>query len=211
MNQLSDLPLPLSPRFLSALNYATSLHARQFRKGTKIPYISHLYSVAALVMEAGGTEAEVTAALLHDAVEDQGGAPILALIRDQFGVKVADIVNGCTDDIPEADKPKKPWRIRKEAYIAHLGKASCSVRLVSNADKLHNARCILKDYKELGEALWQRFNASRDDILWYYLALADIFLQNPTNRQLATELGETVALLNSHCDSLRSGEKCTRD
>ena len=142
MNQLSDLPLPLSPRFLSALNYATSLHARQFRKGTKIPYISHLYSVAALVMEAGGTEAEVTAALLHDAVEDQGGAPILALIRDQFGVKVADIVNGCTDDIPEADKPKKPWRIRKEAYIAHLGKASCSVRLVSNADKLHNARCI---------------------------------------------------------------------
>ena len=74
MNQLSDLPLPLSPRFLSALNYATSLHARQFRKGTKVPYISHLYSVAALVKEAGGTEAELTAALLHDAVEDQGGA-----------------------------------------------------------------------------------------------------------------------------------------
>ena len=83
MNELSDLPLPLSPRFLSGINYATSLHARQFRKGTNVPYISHLYSVAALVMEAGGTEAEVTAALLHDAVEDQGRAPIHALIRDQ--------------------------------------------------------------------------------------------------------------------------------
>ena len=206
MTDTTDTPLALSSRFLSALNYATSLHARQYRKGPKIPYISHLYSVAALVMEAGGTEVEVTAALLHDAVEDQGGAPILELIRDQFGDQVADIVKGCTDEIPEVGKPKKPWQQRKEAYIAHLDSASHSVRLVSNADKLHNARCILRDYKELEEALWERFSASRDDILWYYRALADVFLRKSASSWLAIELDDTVSLLESlHQDTPITG------
>ena len=199
MTDTADTPFTLSPRFLSALNYATTLHARQYRKGTKIPYISHLYSVAALVMEAGGTEAEVTAALLHDAVEDQGGAPTLELIRDQFGDEVADIVKGCTNDIPEDGRPKKPWRERKEGYIEQLSRADRSVRLVSNADKLHNARCILRDYKVLEEALWERFSASRDDILWYYRSLATMFLQDPTKYWLAVELDDTVSLLASLC------------
>jgi (p)ppGpp synthase/HD superfamily hydrolase len=131
--------LSSSERFRSALDYATTLHATQYRKGTDIPYISHLYSVAALVMEAEGTEDEVIGALLHDAAEDQGGQEVLDTIRDRFGNKAADIVAGCTDDMPGKGEAKKPWWERKQAYIAHLQDSSHSVRLVSNADKLHNA------------------------------------------------------------------------
>ena len=117
-----------STRFHDAVAYAVQLHANQVRKGTDIPYVSHLLGVAGLAMEYGATEDEAIGALLHDAVEDQGGKPTLEEIRRRFGDNVAAIVEGCTDtDV----QPKPPWRKRKEAYIDHVRHASPSVCLVS--------------------------------------------------------------------------------
>jgi (p)ppGpp synthase/HD superfamily hydrolase len=178
-------------RFDDALVYASQLHRDQARKGTPIPYVSHLLAVAAIVLEHGGTEDEAIAALLHDAVEDQGGAETREAIRVRFGENVADIVDGCTDaDIT----PKPEWKIRKKAYVADIACASRSVRLVSAADKLHNARAILADYRQLGEPLWGRFNGRRKGTLWYYRALADAF-QGVESTTLTEELARTVAEL----------------
>jgi GTP pyrophosphokinase len=159
-------------RLSEAFSYAAELHTTQLRKGTEVPYVAHLISVAGIVLHYGGSEDEAIAALLHDAVEDQGGPPVLREIERRFGPGVAAIVEGCTD----ADTvPKPPWRARKEAYVAHLLEASPSVRLVSAADKLDNARSILRDYRELGEGLWGRFTGGRDGTLWYYRALVTAF------------------------------------
>lgn len=181
-------------RFAAALFFVTELHAAQTRKGTDIPYVSHLMSVASLVLEHGGTADEAIGALLHDSVEDQGehypggAAALRAVIDEAFGPAVLAIVNGCTD----ADTfPKPAWRERKERYIAHLAGASPSVRLVSCADKLHNARAILSDLRTVGGAVFARFNAGRDGALWYYRQLANAFLElGPPS--LAAELGRTV-------------------
>jgi len=137
----------LSNRFEDALRYAYTLHARQTRKGSNIPYIAHLLGVTALVLEDGGSEDEAIAALLHDAVEDQGGMKTLMEIRRRYGDLVAEIVEGCTDAIAS---PKPPWRQRKERYIEHLRHASPAVRRVSLSDKLHNARSILEDLRKDG-------------------------------------------------------------
>jgi (p)ppGpp synthase/HD superfamily hydrolase len=182
-------------RFSDALSLATELHAEQTRKGTDIPYISHLIAVASLVMEAGGNEDEYIAALLHDAVEDQGGTSTLRKITELFGKEVADIVMGCTDDMPEIGQEKRPWMDRKTAYIEHLKTASMSIRLVSNADKLHNARAILSDYNEIGEDIWKRFSQPKDKTLWYYRALADEFARNPASTRLSKELNTVVSIL----------------
>ncbi len=183
----------LSPEFDEALTFASRLHACQARKGTTIPYLSHLLAVTAIVLEYGGGEDEAIAALLHDAIEDQGGPVTGAEIRRRFGERVVAIVKGCTD----ADTvPKPPWRQRKEAYVAHVGAAFSSIRLVSAADKLHNARSILADYRLLGEALWGRFRGDRDGTLWYYRALVDAFRAaeaEPT--PLVKELERTVGEL----------------
>ena len=162
----------LSRRFEEALLFATRLHASQLRKGTEIPYASHLLSVAGIALEYGADEDEAIAALLHDAIEDQGGAAIREEIRTRFGEKVVEIVNGCTD---VEVLPKPPWRERKEAYVAHLRHASPSVRLVSAADKLHNIMTILKDYKATGDALWSRFKGDKEGPLWYYRCLVYAF------------------------------------
>lgn len=149
------LDRPLTARFSEALTLACELHRAQSRKGTQIPYVAHVLGVTALALEHGADEDEAIAAVLHDAVEDQGGAPTAAVIRARFGDCVADIVLACSDtDVV----PKPPWRARKEAYIAHVAHASPSVRLVSACDKLHNARAILSDYRELKEGLWARFS-----------------------------------------------------
>lgn len=181
--------------FEEALSFATRLHAAQRRKGTDIPYISHLIGVAGIVLEHGGSRDEAIAALLHDSIEDQadsypdGADQLRADIRALFGQAVLDIVEGCTD----ADcVPKPPWRERKERYIAHLDQASPSVRFVSCADKLHNARAILSDFRVVGDALWGRFNAGKDGTLWYYRSLADTFERLGPAR-LAGELGRVVA------------------
>jgi (p)ppGpp synthase/HD superfamily hydrolase len=179
----------LSERFERALVFATKKHAGQTRKGTEVPYIAHLLGVANIALTSGADEDEAIAALLHDAVEDQGGAETLKEIRAKFGGTVADIVNGCSDSDVQ---PKPPWRERKEAYIAHLREASRSVRLVSAADKLDNARAILSDYRTHGERLWKRFNGGREGTLWYYRKLAETF-QQFGDTPLVDELGRVVA------------------
>jgi (p)ppGpp synthase/HD superfamily hydrolase len=171
--------IPLGPRFLRAFQFAAKMHSGQARKASTIPYIAHLMGVASLVLEAGGDEDLAIAALLHDVVEDCGGAPMLAKVHRQFGSRVAKIVEGCTD----TDKyPKPPWRERKEYYLEHLKGADIDTRLVSAADKLNNVRSILSDYRKIGEFVWERFNGGRDGTLWYYRSLLDEFLRDPPNR-----------------------------
>ena len=164
----------LSSRFTEALTYATKLHSNQVRKGSGVPYIAHLLGVTSIALEYGANEDEAIAALLHDAIEDQGGEATRAEIRRRFGDTVTEIVDGCTD---AETIPKPPWRERKEAYIAHIFNASSSELLVSCADKLHNARSILNDYRVLGEAVWERFKGGKEGTLWYYRSLVEAFRQ----------------------------------
>jgi (p)ppGpp synthase/HD superfamily hydrolase len=169
----------LGPRFLKAFQFAAEKHSRQTRKASTIPYIAHLMGVASLVLEAGGDEDLAIGALLHDVVEDCGGAPMLKEVRRRFGTRVAKIVDGCTDtDV----YPKPPWRARKETYIARLHHENADTRLVSAADKLNNVRSIIADYRDIGESVWKRFKAGRDGSLWYYRALRDEFSRTPPNR-----------------------------
>ena len=164
--------MPCGEKFGEALDYAVRVHRDQRRKGTQVPYITHLLAVAAIVGENGGTEDEVVAALLHDAPEDQGGRERLEDIRERFGDEVAGIVADCTDTYED---PKPPWRERKEEYVAHIYHAPESVRLVSAADKLHNARAILADLRVVGDELWQRFTGGKEGTLWNYRALVTAF------------------------------------
>ena len=198
-------PVPsafLTARLTDAFDYTRALHANQVRKGTTVPYIAHLLGVAALVIDHGGDEDQAMAALLHDAIEDQGrGGRTRAEIEAKFGVRVARIVEGCTD----ADKiPKPPWRERKEAYLAHLGHAPIEVRRVAAADKLHNARAILVDYRHMGERLWARFNAGRDEQLWYYRNLV-------TALRSADVTGESASLVDQLDDVVTALEEEARD
>lgn len=179
----------LTKRFTDALGYASTAHADQPRKGSDIPYLSHLLAVAAIALEHGATEEEAIAALLHDVVEDQGGRPRLDDVRKRFGDGVAGIVEGCTDAYVT---PKPEWRQRKESYISHIAQATPSVRLVSAADKLHNARSILADYRKHGEALWGRFKGGKDGTLWNYRALVNAFRRAGSN-DLVEELDRVVA------------------
>ncbi len=183
--------MALSPRFEDALVFATQFHATQTRKGTQIPYVAHLLGTASIALEHGANEEEAISALLHDAVEDAEGHPagVKDEIRKRYGAAVLDIVLGCTDT---EEKPKSPWKPRKEAYIAHLIGASPSVRLVSGSDKLYNAGAILSDYREIGEALWGRFTGKREGTLWYYRALVSVFLAAGPKR-LGRELECTVS------------------
>jgi (p)ppGpp synthase/HD superfamily hydrolase len=183
----------LTDRFDRALTYASLVHAGQLRKGTEVPYISHVLMVAGLVLEHGGTEDEAIGALLHDAVEDGGGPPRLQEIRDRFGDDVADIVLGCSDT---DQTPKPPWTQRKQAYLAHLPDAPASVRLVSAGDKLANVRSITQDCRAIGDRVWSRFNAPKDDILWYYRSLANEFSARGPEA-LARELEIAVQTLES--------------
>lgn len=181
--------MKLSTRFEEALVFAARLHATQTRKGTSTPYISHLLAVTALVLEHGGEEDEAIAGLLHDSIEDQGGAATREEIRRRFGEKVVEIVDGCTDtDV----FPKPPWRKRKEAYIRHISEAPPAVRLVAAADKLHNARAVLEDYRIVGEALWKRFNGGKEGTLWYYRAAVDALREAGTT-PLIEELDRVVS------------------
>lgn len=185
----------LSDRYADAFAYAFTLHRDQVRKGSDIPYVTHLIAVSGLVLEHGGSEDEAIAGLLHDAVEDQGGSPTLAEIRRRFGDEVAAIVDGCSDtDVT----PKPPWRQRKEDYLAHLPYASRSIRLVSVADKLHNARATLADYRRVREALWAHFKGGRYGTLWNYRALIGAYRSaagEPTQEALVAELDRVVGEL----------------
>jgi (p)ppGpp synthase/HD superfamily hydrolase len=180
--------LPYGEKFEEALTYAARVHRDQRRKGTQVPYVTHLLAVAAIVGENGGTEEEVVAALLHDAPEDQGGEARLEDIRKKFGEEVADIVAGNTDTF---ENPKPPWRERKERYVARIAHEPESVRLVSAADKLHNARSILADLRSSGDELWQRFNGGKEGTLWYYRALVEAF-ESAGSNPVVEELGRVV-------------------
>ena len=191
--------IKLGPRFLRAFQFAAEKHEGQTRKASTIPYIAHLMGVASLVLEAGGDEDLAIAALLHDVVEDCGGAPMLKEVRRRFGARVAKVVDGCTDT---DTYPKPPWRERKENYLRHLVAADAGTRLVSAADKLNNVRSILSDYREVGELVWARFNGGREGTLWYYRSLRDEFLRDAPNRitrdlELAVNELESLAGQNS--------------
>jgi len=194
----------LTSRFEDALTFAVRLHTAQRRKGTTIPYVAHLLAVTSIALEHGANEDEAIAALLHDAVEDQGGAATREEIGRRFGDTVAQIVDGCTDSLTT---PKPPWRERKEAYVAHIRHAPPSVRLVSAADKLHNARSILRDYQQLGESLWNRFNGGKEGTLWYYHALVEAFKEagtSPLVQELEHVVSEIERLATSHIQDCRS-------
>lgn len=184
--------LPLGPAFSKALGYATHLHGAHVRKGSGIPYVSHLLSVCALVLEDGGAETEAIAALLHDAAEDHGGEKRLDEIRREFGDDVADIVAHLSDSLAADPGEKAPWDERKREYLLRLTDVSDpAVLRVSCADKLHNARTLLADLDTEGAAVWTRFNAPPDKQLWYYDELAKIFEAKRVGR-MAAELRRTI-------------------
>ncbi|OQY35577.1 MAG: phosphohydrolase [Anaerolineaceae bacterium 4572_5.1] len=187
----------LTTRFEEALTYAFQLHNGQIRKISGVPYITHLLSVAALVLEAGGDEDETIAALLHDAVEDQGGHQTLSEVQRRFGKRVAEIVDGCTDAYVF---PKPPWKDRKVAYLEHLREATSSVRLVSLADKLHNARCLYQSLQIKGEGIWEVFNGGKDGTLWYYRTLVEIFQETGTDA-MTLEFVEMVRKIENRNDA----------
>lgn len=201
MPNLASRPL-LTARFQQAFMFASNLHATQFRKGSPTPYIAHLMSVAALVLEDGGTEDEAIAALLHDSIEDHPRDGNTAEeIRTLFGDKVLRIVLGCTD---AEEHPKPPWRKRKIAYLKHLATAPADVRRVAAADKLHNARAVLHDYRHLGERLWRRFTAGKKDQLWYYDQLVKVLKGQGRRGPLVRELARVVRELE---EAVEEGER----
>jgi (p)ppGpp synthase/HD superfamily hydrolase len=203
----------LTNRFTMALDYAAIIHACQVRKGTNnIPYLSHLLAVASLVLEQGGNEELAIAALLHDAAEDQGGEARLADIRARFGDRVADLVQMCSDSLCEDPNAKADWDGRKGDYLEHLRQSSDKdYWLVSCADKLHNARAILQDYREVGEDVWKRFagkGKTTAKLIGYYDALAEVYMTIFLS-SIAKELRKTVKALikESHIDPDRRWER----
>lgn len=180
----------LSERFREALVYADEAHHGQTKKGGEIPYVSHLLAVTAMVLETGGGEDEAIAALLHDAAEDQGGSERLDDIRARFGERVADIVEACSDTL---DEPKPPWKPRKEAFLSRFAaERDQGILRVEVADKLHNARQILRDLRTIGDRVWDRFNAPKPCQLWYYRSLVNVLRENAEN-PLVDELDAVVS------------------
>jgi (p)ppGpp synthase/HD superfamily hydrolase len=189
----------LTGRFQRAFAVACEVHAEQLRKGTRIPYLAHLMSVAALVLEHGGSEDAAIGGLLHDAVEDsRDGAEMERRIRGEFGEHVAAIVMGCSDAVAVPGQPKPPWRDRKAAYIGRLaGEDDPDVLAVSACDKLHNARSIVADLRAVGPALWDRFNQPDPAAqLWYYQSLASRY-QGRVPAALADELARVIGQMRS--------------
>ena len=191
---MEAITIPVSQEFHDALAYASVMHAGQVRKQTTIPYVAHLMAVSSIVWEAGGSETEAIAALLHDGPEDQGGVDRLAAIRRRFGDEVADIVEHCSDTF---EMPKPSWAERKAAYVERLKKADRSTLLVSVADKLHNARATLRDLSEADDpsSVWGRFRKTREQTLANYLALIGVYIEgasDPRRGPLVAELYRTV-------------------
>ena len=176
----------LSIQYYRAFEYANQWHRDQARKSTTLPYILHPMGVASLVLEAGGDEEQAIAALLHDVPEDCGGEVRLTEILEMFGPRVEAMVRGCSDSLVAEKEDKAPWRERKQAHIDHVATADMDTLIVTAADKVHNGRAIATDLQTIGDKVWDRFNASRDDIIWYY----------STFYSALEERGVTKALLN---------------
>jgi len=204
----------LTDRFLDAVRYAARVHSGQRRKGTKIPYLGHLLAVASLVIDAGGTEDESIAALLHDAAEDQGGRRRLEDIQTHFGSRVAGIVESCSDSLEEDPKKKAPWRERKQHYIDRLAADDdVSVYLISAADKLHNARSMLDDYRVVGEGLWSRFSrdGGRDRIIWNYRQLISVYSGEPGDPRRASIVRRLTDVVDALETESARGEESAHD
>ena len=178
----------LDNRFQQAVALACELHAGQTRKGSQIPYIAHLLGTAALVIEDGGSEDGAIAALLHDGPEDQGGKETLAMIKTQFGERVARIVADCSDTFEE---PKPPWKERKLAHLAHLEHADLDSCRVVLADKLYNARTLVNDLYRDGEIAWEKFNGGKEGTLWYYQKMHAV-LSSKLPGELTDQLGRAI-------------------
>jgi hypothetical protein len=179
---------------MRATTYAATAHRGDLRKGTSIPYLSHLWSVAALVLEHGGDDEQVAAALLHDVAEDHGGAARIDDIRAHFGDEVARLVEALSDSLVDTDagEVKPPWRERKDRYLEHLAGVDNRVALVSGCDKLHNARAILSDLRSVGPDFWDRFTVKEPaDHVWYYASLVET-LSGKVPEPLGDELRRTV-------------------
>lgn len=177
----------------SAARYAEAAHRDDLRKGSGIPYVSHLWGVAANVLDHGGDDVQVASALLHDVVEDHGGTERLADVRERFGPDVAAIVEALSDSVVDTTTggAKPPWAERKVAYVRHLATVGKGVALVSASDKLHNLRAILADYRDVGPDLWERFSTHDPaDHLWYYRSLVSALADNVPPR-LRDELQRT--------------------
>jgi (p)ppGpp synthase/HD superfamily hydrolase len=188
-------PLPPPPwlysdRMSEALSAAAQIHATQVRKGTDIPYLSHLLGACSIALEYGADEYEAIAALLHDAIEDGEPTEAARATVWSFGPEVGRIVEGCTD----ADThPKPPWRRRKEEYLSSLATKDYSTLLVSASDKLHNARSIVRDLRGVGDRVWGRFSVSKQETLWYYRSLVTAYRANPAHTPaLVDELDRAV-------------------
>jgi (p)ppGpp synthase/HD superfamily hydrolase len=201
-NRIVANRIVLSRRFEKALVYAARIHGKQVRKRTHRPYIGHLLSVASIVIEFDGDEDMAIAALLHDAVEDQGGLPRLRDIRRRFGKRVAHIVDGCTDSYAT---PKLPWIDRKRAYLERIPKEATEVRLVSAADKLSNARETLQDVRAHGVEVFESFAGKKDGTLWYYQAIVEKFREAGSNG-LVEDLARVVTELKQ-LSTRRSSER----
>lgn len=194
----------MTTRFDQALQLATQAHAGQIRKGTEnavglaVPYITHPVAVAALVVRYGGDEDQAIAALLHDVLED-GGPQWADPIQSAFGGRVLAMVHACTDGVPDATGKKPPWQERKQAYLAHLAQSSGDALLVSACDKLHNLGCIIDDLNELGDAVFDRFTASKEQTVWYYTELARVLVGRVPERLGAALTAKLAGLfVNPH-------------
>jgi (p)ppGpp synthase/HD superfamily hydrolase len=206
---------PLTTRFDHALLFAAQVHRNQGRKKSGVPYISHLLGVAAIVLDYGGDEDMGIAALLHDAAEDHGGKPMLAAIEQMFGPRVAKIVDGCTDSYGDEGKNKPKWYPRKLRYIRRVRNEDAQTRLVSAADKLYNARAVLRDVRQYGDSAFGSFSAPKAKVLWYYRSLVREYRASGVTHQLkpllddldrvVTEL-EHLALVSAAGKVSRSGK-----
>jgi (p)ppGpp synthase/HD superfamily hydrolase len=185
----AERPAQRWTRVIAATELAFELHGDQRRKQGDVPYVGHLLGVASIVIDDGGDEDQVIAALLHDAAEDQGGRRTLTEIRRRFGPRVAGIVDACTDTY---DSPKPPWRARKEAWLARLESVPDDALRVIVADKLHNARSFVRALRADGVASLDEFRGGRDGTLWYHRRVAEV-LARRTPGALTDELSRTVS------------------
>jgi (p)ppGpp synthase/HD superfamily hydrolase len=187
----------LSIQYYRAFEYANQWHRDQARKSTTLPYILHPMGVASLVLEAGGDEGQAIAALLHDVPEDCGGEVRLTEILEMFGPRVEAMVRGCSDSLVAEKADKAPWRERKQAHIDHVATADMDTLIVTAADKTHNGRAIATDLQTIGDKVWDRFNASRDDIIWYYSTFYEALAERKVTPALLNPLLTAIEIMKA--------------
>lgn len=191
-------PPTLGLKFVDALTCAVRVHDGQKRKGTEIPYVSHVLSVCALVLEDGGDEDEAIAALLHDTLEDCPDEVTASDLARRFGAPVAALVLACTDTPPDyTGGPKAEWPVRKAAYVTQIRAEKYPLCRIALADKLHNTRAMVLDQHRYGDEVWKRFNATKEQELKYHRALVEAFREAEAPDYLVAELDSLVRELET--------------